>query len=187
MAEPVSVRYELLSEDIRQLQEFLATPEGRRILRVQYARGVVLAVVLTLLVVLLTGTRDPLAIGGTFVALAGSCVVAWRAYIRSYYFGDRSAVLLSNRTGTGLGTHTMWLDECGIREAGPVREAQHRWSAVGGVHETANLFVLPVGVSGQYVVPKRAFASADDAEAFRARALDWWRMARRWDGPAGAK
>jgi hypothetical protein len=187
MAEPTSIRYELSPDDIMGLSKFLDTPDGRRVMRMHYAPGAALGIVLAVLAAVITGVRQPLFVFVTLVLVAVPCTIAWRAYIRSYYLGPPNATRGSNRTGTGLGAHTMWIDENGIREAGPIREVQHRWSAVGGVYETPKLLILPVGLSGQYVVPKRAFSTEAEAEAFRVEALSRWQAARRWDGPSGAK
>jgi hypothetical protein len=78
--------------------------------------------------------------------------------------------LRSPASSTQFGRYRVTLDAEGISEEAPNGRHSHRWAAVEDLCETETHFFLVVAGSSAYVIPKRAFASAQASDEFLARA-----------------
>jgi len=190
LADPIGeVEYDITEDDLAECWDFLrSTPDGLRVMRIHYWAGAAVGIFVSVLALLYSfaALRDPVVASATFVALSLTWAVAWHVRCRSM-FRRTSAQLLNPRRRSALGRHRMAVDECGVHEVGPKREVRHRWSQVGGIYETRELLILPVGLDGEYIVPKRAFADPAAADKFRWSVERLRRAARAWDGPPCAK
>lgn len=101
---------------------------------------------------------------GAFVAIS-ALLWALRLWVRR----------LPRDDGATLGEHTLEVDEDGFHVEGRSGRAFVKWSAIVEVRETNEHLFLFVDRMLAYVVPKRAFTSADECAAFadyvRARTL----------------
>jgi len=91
--------------------------------------------------------------------LTDASITAW--------IGDQ---LRSPTSSTQFGRYRITLDLEGIFEEAPNGRHSHRWAAVEDLCETESHLFLVVAGSSAYVLPKRAFASAQAAEEFLAGA-----------------
>jgi YcxB-like protein len=92
-----------------------------------------------------------------------------RALMRSYVrFSARQYA--GAAAATQFGKHQLTIDAAGIAEIGPASQHRNDWRAVEDIVQTsAHLFVIIAG-GYAYIVPKRAFSTPDEVEAFRAAA-----------------
>jgi hypothetical protein len=65
-----------------------------------------------------------------------------------------------------LGKHKLSLSDDGLSESTVVGEQRTSWAGVDRVEENADYIFLYTTPSAAHIVPKRAFARADDAERF---------------------
>ena len=113
-------------------------------------------------------TASVLVSAVTAIAGFGLGWVVARAALRSYVRGHVRKLATSAQESTQIGSYRLSVDSAGVSEIGPASQHRHAWQAVLGVKETADhLFVLIAGGSA-HVIPKRAFGSAAQLEAFRA-------------------
>ena len=91
-----------------------------------------------------------------------------RAALRSYVRGHARKLATSAEESTQVGAYRLSLDSAGVSEIGPASQHRHAWQAVLGVKETADHLFLLIAGGSAHVIPKRAFGSAAQLEAFRA-------------------
>lgn len=72
----------------------------------------------------------------------------------------------------------------GISQETPGFSGRHRWSGIQGVAKTKDHLFIFIDSSHAYVVPRRAFQSAGDFDAFVTRAEDYLRQAKSGSAPA---
>lgn len=65
-----------------------------------------------------------------------------------------------------LGKHRMKLDDTGVLEATAVGEQRTSWAGINRVEQSQDYFYIYTTPSAAFVIPRRAFADARDAEAF---------------------
>jgi len=90
--------------------------------------------------------------------------VIWNAFL---FWARRRAVIAQTAARPGaIGLHTLALILDGVREQTSVIEALVRWTKVTEIAESAQLIVLFFSPRYGFIVPKRAFPTAEGAQAF---------------------
>jgi hypothetical protein len=88
----------------------------------------------------------------------------WNVYL---LWVRRRAVVAQTQTRPGaIGLHTFKLGPDGVREQTTVIEAFARWAKVTEIAENKQLIVFFLGPRYGFLIPKRAFPSAEDAQVF---------------------
>ena len=65
-----------------------------------------------------------------------------------------------------LGTHTLKLDDYGVTERTLVGESKSLWAGIEKIEEDAEYIYIYTAPGAAHVVPRRAFKTPDDANAF---------------------
>ncbi len=88
----------------------------------------------------------------------------WNAYL--LWVRRRAVIALADARPGAIGLHTLALAPDGIREQTSVIEAFVRWSKVTEIAENKELVVLFFSPRFGFLIPKRAFPTAEGAQAF---------------------
>ena len=96
--------------------------------------------------------------------------------MRASSLGARTyaAAIRNGRLDVELGPMTLELTERGIVSSGAHTCGEYDWEYLRGVQEVDGLLLLYVRQQQAYIVPRRAFATAEEADAFRDFALSQW-------------
>lgn len=68
--------------------------------------------------------------------------------------------------GSLIGMRRIELDDDGVRQIAPVHQGSTAWAGVLAVHETPTHVLLMTDLLAGYIIPKRAFQSAEQERAF---------------------
>jgi hypothetical protein len=155
----MEVRADITAADHRAFEQLSARPRrGRRVPFWTLVAGwLALTVVFTWLYTATTLKPGYILSAGIGFAVA---VVGWAVVLRPNR-GDEGA--------PSLGARTISLDDEGLRVRGEGFELLLAAAASRRVHETAEYVFVVSAHLPVIIVPKRCFASAEDARAFRAR------------------
>ena len=76
-----------------------------------------------------------------------------------------------------LGEHTIEIDEKGIDETSPAGDVSYLWESISSIEQNKDyIFIFVSNLSG-HIIPKRAFASVEDAEEFYRLATEYQKKA----------
>lgn len=87
-------------------------------------------------------------------------------------------LVATGKTKGLLGRHDITLTPTEFREATEVNDSRYRWVAVPRIFKLRNSLIVQVTYYSGCPIPRRAFDSEQDYQAFCAYAEDAWRKAR---------
>jgi hypothetical protein len=166
----MEVEYEITRDDLYAFQwrAVFHSPMGRRSRRMVY---------LLWFVALLLAAIVP-AIGPDGFTLSrvsfGFLITAFPIVALAQWFVERRLIrgtilglLKDEKPGKGhLGKHRLVLSEDGVLESTAVGDSRTSWSGVDRVEENREYIFIYTTPTAAHMIPKRAFRSADEAEAF---------------------
>jgi hypothetical protein len=82
-------------------------------------------------------------------------------------------VVHAGKQGGVLGMHRFSISPAGLREATDVNESHHTWPGVRAIVKLRNHIVILMKSQGGHIIPRSAFASHADYEAFLEQARIW--------------
>ena len=166
----MDVEYELTREDLYAFQWRAAfeSPMGRRARRTAY--------LLWLLAILLLAIVPAIGADGfTFSRVSVTFIVVSLLVTFLFQWGlDKWVVRLAirqilkdERPNRGqLGRHRLVLGEDGLTESTAVGESRTSWSGVDRVEQSADYIYIYTSPAAAHVIPKRAFPTPEQADAF---------------------
>jgi len=181
---PMEVGYELTAEDYVALALYRSDndPTLRR-----SRRNAVTVLVIYVLGALALGLFGPEG-SEMFAIIAGPMLLGILAFktvpsLRRWLLLRR---LAKSKDGDTHGPSRMRvaLSPEGLSHESPDCSVRHRWSGIQGVAKTKDHLFIFIDSSHAYVVPRRAFQSAGDFDAFVTRAEDYLRQAKSGSAPA---
>lgn len=169
----MTVEFDLTADDLEVLrQRLLSKWQSKRTYRKIYSAVLVLGLFpLGVIAVMLVGGRAPAASYLMLVLPAAMFAGLWTYFYKLLVLPAMTSTF-ANANAHLVGHHTVLVNEDGVRDAGPVGESFHKWSAVEEIHDdAAHIFVGVVGRQ-YYTVPKRSLAQAAEPGALVARMND---------------
>jgi hypothetical protein len=167
---PIDISYELTQDDLAAFQwrANYDSSGARRSRRMSY---VYLFAVLAILLLLpaIGGNGFTFSLPNLVFLLMPFLVVAaltWIFHRRMLRAAIRKLVEKEKPGKSLIGGHRIVIDADGITETTAVGEARVQWSGIDRVEQDSGYVYIYTSAAGAYVVPKRAFNSASDAEAF---------------------
>lgn len=101
-----------------------------------------------------------------FVVLSLVWLVAYPFYYQ-WAVKRNARKMYSESASKGLlGEHTMVIDAEGVSERSAVGESKIAWSGIERIEDDGKSIYLYIGPVQAYVIPKRAFRTREDEEAF---------------------
>ena len=166
----MEVEYELTRDDLYAFQwrAVFESPRGRHARRLVYL-GWLLAIVLYAFVPAIGPHGITLSrVSVTFIVT--SLVIVYLLQWSLDRWLVRRAIrqlLETERPDRGqLGRHRLLLDEDGLTERTAVGESRTRWAGVDRVEQSRDYIYIYTSSAGAHVIPRRAFASPEQADAF---------------------
>ena len=166
----MEVDYEITREDLYAFQWRAAfqSPRGRRARRVAYLLWLIAILLLAIIPAI-----GPHGIAWSQVSLRFIVTSLAIAYLLQWCL-DRwllrhviRQMLKDERPDRGqLGRHRLVLDEEGLTETTAVGQSRTRWAGVDRVEQSDDYIYIYTSPAAAHVVPRRAFSSAEAAEAF---------------------
>lgn len=90
------------------------------------------------------------------------------AFLLIVFFGGIAFHVFSKKNKTLTTEHTITLKEEGFREETPFNTTEHTWAAVQRLRRSRNYIFLYVAAHLAHVIPKRAFGTEEEWNAFYA-------------------
>ena len=166
----MEVEYELTPDDLYAFQwrGVFQSPRGRRARRNVYL-GWTLAVVLFAIVPAIGAdgfTMSRVSLG--FIAIALPAVFLFQWCLERWIVRRAIRELLKDeRPDKGhLGRHRLVLGEDGVHESTAVGESRTTWAGVDRVEQNPDYIFIYTTPAAAHVIPKRAFAEPQQADAF---------------------
>lgn len=166
----MEVEYELTRDDLYAFQwrAVFESARGRRARRLVYL-GWLLAIVLYAFVPAIGPHGITLSrVSLTFI-VTSLLIVYLLQWILDHWLVRRTIrqLLADERPDRGqLGRHRLMLDEDGLTENTAVGESRTRWAGVDRVEQSRDYIYIYTSPAAAHVVPKRAFANPEAADAF---------------------
>ena len=174
----MEVTYQLEREDYWQYYQFVAG-RTQAFKRQMLLRSLIPAIIILDLILLLlflhVGGIVWVTLGGAAVYILCFAPVKW----------SRKRIFLSTveaRPGA-LGLHTLALGVEGFHEENAAVETRVRWPKVSEIADNKQLIVLFLGPQFGYLIPKRAFPSEEQAQAFLETARAYHQSALKGTAP----
>lgn len=101
-----------------------------------------------------------------FVTYSLAWLIAYPIYYRWVIKRNILKIYSQNASKGILGAHTIVIDPEGVTERSAVGESRTTWSGVEKIDDDGQNIYLYTGPLVAHVIPKRAFRTPDDADAF---------------------
>ena len=166
----MEVEYELTRDDLYAFQwrAVFESARGRRARRTAYLLW--LLAILLFAIVPAIG-RDGISLSRvslTFILVSLLFAFLFQSCLERWLVAHAIRQMLKDeRPDRGqLGRHRLTLDEDGLAESTAVGESRTRWAGVHRVEQSPDYIYIYTSSAAAHVVPKRAFSSPEQAEAF---------------------
>jgi len=93
-------------------------------------------------------------------------LIAYPAYYKWAIKRNARSIYSGTESNGILGAHTIIVDAEAVTERSAVGESRIAWSGLERIEDDGDYIYLYIGPLQAYVIPKRAFRTADDQEAF---------------------
>lgn len=103
---------------------------------------------------------------GFFIVLSLVWLFAYPFYYRWAVKRNARKMYSESASKDLLGEHTMVIDAEGVSETSAVGESKIAWSGVERIEDDGNSVYFYIGPVQAYVIPKRAFRTREDEQAF---------------------
>jgi len=166
----MEVEYDLTTDDLFAFQWRAAfhSPQARR-----RARNVYIIWLLALLIIAVIPAIGPggftfSRVSWVFLVVAFPTVSLLQWFLERWLMRRAILELLRReRHGTGLlGRHKVVITDAGVEGSTAVDETRTAWAGIDRVEQNDGYIFLYTSVVGAHVIPKRAFKTVQDAEAF---------------------
>ena len=157
----MQIEVEIKKYDLLELNKQTVLKRSRR-------RQVFIAVVGTALWLLVLNYGKPIDAGAIIFGAVLSAIFWTLAIAAIRYFTIRQIKSYYAEDGGSLGLRTYAIEETGFREKTDESEALTKWSAILEVRETEYHIFVFIDKLAAYIIPKRYFPSASEANGFLA-------------------
>ena len=169
-AAPLSVEYVITSDDLFAFQWRAAynSALARRARRLSYAGWFLALFLFTLVPTIGRHGLDLSQFSLGFLVVSFAIAVLLQYWLERWLLRRAIRQLLRDEQPDRghLGTHRIVLDDAGVLERTVVGESRTAWAGVHRVESDADYLYLYTSPAGAHVVPKRAFADPQAADAF---------------------
>ena len=156
--------YEIVLEDIAafSLHHARTSRLSRRRLRFSQALGIFSTLVLVMVWPGWTGVERVVF----FIVFCLLFLIAYPVYYQWAIKRNARKIYSQGANKSLIGEHTIVIDSEGVTERSAVAESKIAWSGVERIEEDGHNVYFYIGPLQAYVIPKRAFQTPDDGEAF---------------------
>jgi hypothetical protein len=136
----------------------------------------VLLLSLVILAVLVIA-REPRTYSAFLLFVGASLVGGVAGLIAGMAFQLLFTLMSVGKDGGVLGIHTLTLTDRGLHERTEANEGLQLWRGIRSIKSVGDYILIQINAYQFHIVPRRAFQTREDFDAFLRRAKDLWKAA----------
>lgn len=128
--------------------------------------------VLSFIVLLIFGIAKDIPI---FISLVLAIIIGALLDLLILYITKMRIMKMPEKKSGILGEHTIIIDEKGIDETSVIGDVSYIWTSISSIEQNKDyIFIFVSNLSG-HIIPKRYFASEEEANEFYQLAMKYWK------------